>query len=54
MNSSIKTETMFFEARKSIVQYMDWYNTSRPHSSLEKKTPEEAYTILLPVFKMAV
>jgi len=42
------------EARKSIVQYMDWYNTSRPHSSLGKKTPEEAYTTLLPALKIAV
>ena len=25
------------EARKSIMQYMDWYNTSRPHTSLGKK-----------------
>jgi putative transposase len=42
------------EARKSITQYMDWYNTSRPHSSLGKKTPEEAYTTLSPTVKMAV
>ena len=41
------------EARKSIMQYMDWYNTSRPHSSLGKKTPEEAYTTLLPAVRMA-
>lgn len=42
------------EARKSIYEYIDWYNTSRPHSSLEKKTPEETYTMLLPALKMAV
>jgi putative transposase len=41
------------EARKSIMQYMDWYNKSRPHSSLDKKTPEEAYTVMLPTVKLA-
>ena len=41
------------EARKSIMQYMDWYNKSRPHSSLGRKTPEEAYVEMLPMIKMA-
>jgi putative transposase len=41
------------EARKSIRQYMDWYNKSRPHSSLGRKTPEEAYVEMLPMIKMA-
>jgi len=40
------------EARRSIMQYMDWYNRSRPHSSLGKKTPEEAYTVMLPTVKL--
>ena len=30
------------EARWSIMPYMDWYNQSRPHSSLGKHTPDEA------------
>jgi len=42
------------EARKSIMEYMDWYNKSRPHSSLGKKTPEEAYVERLPMIEMAV
>jgi putative transposase len=42
-----------FEARKSILEYMNWYNKSRPHSSLGKKTPEESYTALLPAVKVA-
>ncbi len=42
------------EARKSIMQYMDWYNKSRPHSSLARKTPEEAYIEMLPMIEMAV
>lgn len=41
------------EARKSILQYMDWYNRSRPHSSLNKKTPDEAYAVMLPTEKQA-
>lgn len=40
------------EARRSIMQYIDWYNRSRPHSSLGKKTPEEAYTVMLPTVKL--
>ena len=41
------------EARGSIMQYIGWYNRSRPHSSLGKKTPDEAYTVMLPTVKMA-
>ncbi len=41
------------EARRSIMQYMDWYNRSRPHSRLDKKTPEEAYAVMLPTVKLA-
>jgi putative transposase len=41
------------EARGSILQYLDWYNQSRPHSKLDKKTPNEAYAGILPPVKMA-
>ena len=41
------------EARQSIMQYMDWYNQSRPHSSLDKQTPDEAYAGMLPTGKLA-
>ena len=41
------------EARASIMQYMDWYNRARPHSGLEKKTPDEAYAVMLPTVKLA-
>jgi len=41
------------EARTSITQYMGWYNHSRPHSSLDKKTPDEAYALILPTVKLA-
>jgi len=42
------------EARKSIMQYIDWYNQSRPHSRLAKRTPDEAYTEMLPKVKLVV
>jgi len=31
------------EARVSIGRYLDFYNRRRPHSSLDRKTPDEAY-----------
>ena len=31
------------EARSLIGRHIDWYNTERPHSSLEDQTPDEAY-----------
>lgn len=31
------------EARASIARYVEFYNTRRPHSSLEDRTPDEAY-----------
>jgi putative transposase len=52
---SVKYERVYLHAydsvnaaRQSIMQYFDWYNGSRPHSRLNKKTPDEAYTVLLP------
>ena len=46
---SVKYERVYFhaydsvnEARKSIMHYLDWYNRSRPHSHLNRKTPDEA------------
>jgi putative transposase len=31
------------EARASLGQYLDFYNRQRPHSSLDRRTPDEAY-----------
>jgi hypothetical protein len=31
------------------MQYFEWYNGSRPHSRLNKKTPDEAYAVMLPI-----
>ncbi|SDP86835.1 Integrase core domain-containing protein [Desulforhopalus singaporensis] len=41
------------EARLSIMQYLAWYNQSRPHSSLGKMTPDEAYGAMLPAVPLA-
>jgi hypothetical protein len=52
---SVKYERVYLHAydsvtaaRQSIMQYFDWYNGSRLHSRLNKKTPDEAYAVLLP------
>ncbi len=36
------------EARASIGRYLDFYNTRRPHSSLGRQTPDQAYFTRLP------
>jgi putative transposase len=36
------------DARASIGRYLDFYNRHRPHSSLDRKTPDEAYFNHLP------
>ncbi len=36
------------EARISIGRYLDFYNRKRPHSSLDRQTPDEAYFDHLP------
>jgi putative transposase len=41
------------QARKSIANYLTWYNQQRPHSSLADKTPDEAYFAMLPAIKTA-
>jgi putative transposase len=42
------------EARASLGRYIDsFYNTRRPHSSLDRKTPDEAYFNALPSIQMA-
>ncbi len=41
------------EARSSIMQYLTWYNQARPHSKLDKMTPDEAYDNMLPAVNLA-
>ena len=38
-----------FEARASLGRYLDFYNRRRPHSSLDARTPDEAYFALQPI-----
>ena len=37
------------EARSSIGRYLDFYNGRRPHSSLDRRTPDQAYFNPLPL-----
>jgi putative transposase len=37
------------DARASIGRYLDFYNRQRPHSSLDRRTPDEAYFDLWPI-----
>jgi putative transposase len=37
------------EARASIGRYLDFYNARRPHSSLDRRTPDQAYFNPLPL-----
>jgi putative transposase len=57
---SVKYERVYLKAydsvsaaRADITDYLDWYNTDRPHSSLERITPQEKYLAILPQLGMA-
>ena len=57
---SLKYERVYLKAydsvsaaRADIADYMDWYNTHRPHSSLNRVTPHEKYLAVLPQVKLA-
>ncbi len=41
------------EAGQSIMQCLDWYNRARPHLSLDRHTPDEAYAVMLQTGKLA-
>lgn len=41
------------QARASILDYFEWYNHERPHSSLNRQKPHQRYTGLLPPVKKA-
>ena len=41
------------DARTGLARYIDFYNTARPHSSLDKLTPDEFYFATLPAIKQA-
>lgn len=57
---SVKYERVYLKAYDSvsaakadIAEYMDWYNTRRPHSKLDRRTPQETYVAALPHMKLA-
>ena len=57
---SVKYERVYLKAydgvsaaRADIADYLGWYNTQRPHSSLERLTPHEKYVAALPQLKLA-
>lgn len=57
---SVKYERVYLKAydsvsaaRADIADYLDWYNTHRAHSSLDRLTPAEAYYAGLPQLKQA-
>ncbi|WP_373429608.1 MULTISPECIES: IS3 family transposase [Cupriavidus] len=57
---SVKYEEVYLKAydsvshaRRSIANYLTWYNQRRPHSSLADQTPDEAYFATLAAIKSA-
>jgi putative transposase len=57
---SVKYERVYLKvydgvsaARSDIADYMDWYNTHRPHSKIERLTPKEKYIATLPQLELA-
>ena len=57
---SVKYERVYLKAydsvsaaRADIADYFSWYDTHRPHSSLERLTPHEKYLAVLPQMKLA-
>ena len=57
---SVKYERVYLKAydsvsaaRADVADYLGWYNTPRPHSSLERLTPHEKYMAALPQMKRA-
>jgi putative transposase len=57
---SIKYEEVYLhaydsvsQAKAGIARYIDFFNTARPHSSLDKQTPDEFYFATLPAMKQA-
>ena len=56
----VKYERVYFyaydsvkEVRISIMQYLAWYNQSRPYLNLKKMTPDKTYGTMLPAVPLA-
>ena len=57
---SVKYEEVYLHAYESVSQaktgigrYLDFYNNRRPHTALDKKTPDEFYFASLPAIQKA-
>ena len=57
---SIKYEEVYLhaydsvsQAKAGIARYIDFFNMARPHSSLDKQTPDEFYFATLPAIQQA-
>jgi putative transposase len=57
---SVKYERVYLKAydsvsaaRADIADYFAWYNTERPHSKLDRQTPQQTYLDLLPALAKA-
>ena len=57
---SVKYERVYLKAydsvsaaRADIADYLNWFNNKRPHSKLERLTPQESYLANLPPTKLA-
>jgi putative transposase len=57
---SVKYERVYLKAydsvsaaRADIAEYFRWYNTQRPHSGVDRFTPDDAYAASLPALKLA-
>ncbi len=57
---SIKYEEVYLhaydsvkDAKTGLARYINFHNTARPHSSLDRKTPDEFYFASLPAIKQA-
>lgn len=57
---SVKYERVYLKAydsvsaaRADIAHYLNWYNADRPHSGLERSTPDEHYFAALPQLRQA-
>jgi putative transposase len=49
----LRTNDSVAQAKASLGQYLAFYNTRRPHPSLERKTPDQVYFNPLPMPKAA-
>ncbi len=49
----LKAYACVSDARADIADYMEWFNTHRPHSRLDRITPNEKYLVTPPPLDMA-